>query len=56
MKSFEAIAHSAYEAFGTSLKHLDPFQLPTWQQLPETTRQAWIAAARKVAEEIQQVH
>lgn len=57
MKSFESIAQNAYEAF---CERLGPVSSPItrlpWQQLAEGTRQAWIAAAQKMAEEINQVH
>lgn len=52
MKSFESIAREAYTTFQESL----PQQTPPWELLAETTRQAWLAAARKMADEIQQVH
>ena len=59
MKSFESIARAAYEAFSQSL--YGPLAtygcgLMTWNQLPGETRDAWMAAARKMAEEINQVH
>ena len=55
MKSFEAIARQSYEVFCNSL-YGTKAKLLTWQDLPQQTRNAWIAAARKMAEEIQQVH
>lgn len=55
MKSFESIARDAYEAFCASL-YGTATDLLTWQKLPPHTRNAWIAAARKMADEIQQVH
>ena len=54
MKSFEAVAQEAYTAFRSSLPEQD-WTLP-WDGLTEATREAWRAAARKMAEEIQQVH
>lgn len=54
MKSFEAIAQAAYQVFRASLPGGDRSLLP-WGQLKAETRSAWIAASRKMAEEIQQV-
>ena len=55
MKSFESIAQAMYEAFGA---HNDRFGFPIkcWDELPERTRDAWIAAARVAADLIHQVH
>lgn len=57
MTSFESIARNAYQTF---CAHLEPpapqVTLLTWVQLPERTKQAWIAAAQKMAEEISSVH
>ncbi|MEG0920658.1 MAG: hypothetical protein RSD57_14580 [Comamonas sp.] len=55
MKSFEAIARSAYAVFCNSL-HGTQAKLPAWNELPQQTRNAWIESARHVAVEIQQVH
>ena len=54
MKSFEAIAREAYTAFRASLPEND-WTLP-WEGLCAATQEAWRAAARKMAEQIQQVH
>lgn len=54
MKSFEAIAQAAYQVFRASLPGGDRSLLP-WGQLKAETRSAWIAASRKMAQEIQQV-
>lgn len=54
MKSFEAIAQRAYEAFQQALPK-DGKQVAAWEELKEASRTAWIAASRKMAEEIQQV-
>ncbi|WP_312566149.1 hypothetical protein [Comamonas sp.] len=54
MKSFEAIAQAAYQVFRTNLPGGDRRMLD-WDQLKAETRSAWIAASRKMAEEIQQV-
>lgn len=53
MKSFESIARAAYETFCASLSQ---FPIETWNEMAEPVRQAWIAATRKMAEEVQQVH
>ncbi len=55
MKSFEAIARAAYYAF---YQHFEftPDQVKPWEELSEKTREGWIKSARKMAEEIQQVH
>ena len=55
MKSFESIAREAYEAFCNSLYGTQA-NLMAWHELPQQTRNAWIAAAQKMAEEIQLVH
>jgi hypothetical protein len=55
MKSFESIARNAYQVFCSALQY-SPAVLVTWQQLPQKTRDAWIAAARNMADEIQNVH
>ncbi len=52
MKSFETIAHEAYDTFKGKVQ----LPMPTWAELDQATQEAWIAATRKVAEEIQQVH
>lgn len=54
MKSFEAIAQAAYQVFRSNLPGGESSLLP-WGQLKSETRSAWIAASRKMAEEIQQV-
>ena len=55
MKSFETIAREAYQAFQASVPQSGGWTLP-WEKLGESTKEAWRAAARKIAEEIQQVH
>ena len=55
MKSFESIAREAYEAFCNSL-YGSQSKLMDWHELPQQTRNAWIAVARTMAAEIQQVH
>lgn len=55
MKSFESIARDAYQAFCSSLQESSSALL-TWQELPQRTRDAWIAAARNMAADIQNVH
>lgn len=55
MKSFESIARESYAAFQASIPQNSGWTLP-WEKLPETVREAWSVAARKMAEEIQQVH
>lgn len=55
MKSFESIARSAYDEFQRALQH-SPTETPEWVALSPQTQEAWIASARKVAEEINQVH
>ena len=55
MKSFESIARSAYDEFYRALQRSQT-ETPKWEALWPQTREAWIAAARKVAEEINQVH
>lgn len=55
MKSFEAIARDAYSAFQDAIPQNAGWTLP-WEKLPDTTKEAWRVAARKMAEEIQQVH
>ncbi len=54
MKSFEAIAQAAYQVFRANLPGGDS-SLLAWDQLKAETRSAWIAASRKMAQEIQQV-
>ena len=55
MKSFESIAREGYEAFCNSL-YGSQSKLMAWHELPQQTRNTWIAAARTMAAEIQQVH
>ncbi|MFS4552646.1 hypothetical protein [Comamonas resistens] len=55
MKSFEAIAREAYAAFQAAIPQTSGWTLP-WEKLGDSTKKAWLAAARKMAEEIQQVH
>ena len=55
MKSFETIAREAYTAFQAAIPQSSDWTLP-WEKLAEATKEAWRAAARKMAEEIQQVH
>ena len=55
MKSFESIARRAFEKFQCSLQR-SSMPLPAWDDLTQATKDAWIAAARQVAEEIQQLH
>lgn len=55
MKSFETIASKAYAAFQAAIPQNSGWTLP-WEKLAETTKEAWRAAARKMAEEIQQIH
>ena len=55
MKSFETIARVAYAAFQAAIPQSTGWTLP-WEKLGESTKEAWRAAARKMAEEIQQVH
>lgn len=55
MKSFETIAREAYLAFQAAIPQSGGWTLP-WEKLGESTKEAWRAAARKMAEEIQQVH
>ena len=55
MKSFEAIAREAYTAFQAAIPQNSGWTLP-WENLAETAKEAWRVAARKMAEEIQQVH
>lgn len=58
MKSFESIARNAYEAFSAHInsQKATPKPMPSWQELPEVAREAWIDSARVIAEEINQVH
>lgn len=56
MKSFESIACEAHAAFMAALPKKASTALYTWAELPPEIREAWIAASRKMAEEIQQVH
>lgn len=53
MKSIESIAKAAYEAFRA---RLEPVPVLTWNEMAEPIRQAWIAAAQTMADEIRQVH
>lgn len=53
MKSIESIAKAAYEAFRA---RLEPAPVLTWNEMAEPLRQAWIAAAQTMADEIRQVH
>ncbi|WP_218241555.1 hypothetical protein [Comamonas fluminis] len=55
MKSFETIAHEAYDTFLAAITD-GAARLAAWSDLPRETKDAWIAATRKMAEEIQQVH
>ena len=55
MKSFESIAREAYAAFQAAIPQSTGGALP-WEKLRESTKNAWRAAVRKMAEEIQQVH
>ena len=56
MKSIESIARAGYEAFEAALPRVAGFVIYSWAELPPEVSQAWLAAARKMAEEIQQVH
>lgn len=56
MKSFEAIAREAYEAFEAQFLHSPTDKVLPWEELRVCVREAWIASARKMAEAIQQVH
>ena len=53
MKSIESIAKAAYETFRA---RLTPAPVVTWNEMAEPLRQAWIAAAQTMADEICQVH
>ena len=53
MKSIESIAQAAYEVFRARLV---PVPVVTWSEMAEPVRQAWIAAAQTMANEIRQVH
>ena len=55
MKSFEAIARTAYYEFYAHFQ-FSPDQVRPWEELNQHTRDGWIKSARKMAEEIQQVH
>ena len=55
MKSFEAIAREAYDTFRAAITD-GASRLAAWVDLPRESQEAWIAASRKMAEEIQQVH
>ncbi|MDH0048605.1 hypothetical protein [Comamonas terrigena] len=55
MKSFESIASNAYQAFRNSI-HDGHTAFYSWAELSQETREAWLAAVRKVAEEVQHVH
>ena len=55
MKSFESLAHEAYDQFQQALDK-STTETPAWEALSQRTREAWIAATRKVAEQIQHVH
>lgn len=55
MKSFESIAQEAYEAFFAEL-HASKRRVMPWAELSPGTRNAWIVAARKMADLIHQVH
>lgn len=55
MKSFETIAREAYDTFRAATTD-GAARLAAWADLPDESQQAWIAATRKMAEEIQQVH
>lgn len=49
----DTLARVAYAAYGNSTGHLN-YQgnpMPTWDELPERIRTAWIAAARAVCDE-----
>ena len=54
MKSFEAIAQNAYQAFRAALPSGET-KLSAWNELSPESRAAWMVASRKMAEEIQQV-
>lgn len=56
MKSFEAIAREAYDAFKGKVHEGWSHSMPAWAELDQATQEAWMAASRKIAEEIQQVH
>lgn len=55
MKSFEAIAREAYETFRAAITD-GSSRLCAWAELSKESQDAWMAASRKMAEEIQQVH
>lgn len=55
MKSFESIAREPYEAFRAAITD-GASRLCAWVELPQESQDAWMAASRKMAEEIQQVH
>ena len=56
MKSFESIAREAYEAFAAQFLHSPEDKVLPWVELRACVQEAWIVAARKMAEQISQVH
>lgn len=48
MKTIEELAKEAYKVYGktTGNKNFLGQQMPSWEDLPETIRLAWIAVAR----------
>lgn len=57
MKSFESIAEQAFLAFLSAIpEEHSRLMYSSFAELPPEAQAGWLAAARKVAEEIQQVH
>lgn len=51
MSEEEQLGKLAYEAYGNALEYVDPEHWP-WEELAETAKQHWIAAAKAVAERV----
>lgn len=59
MKSFEQIAAAMYTAYWKRDAQLYPDAhgvTGTWEQLPQTQRECWIAAAKQAVAEMATVH
>ena len=52
-----ALAQIGYEAYAqnTGGKTFDGREMPTWNQLPQRTIDAWVAAAEAIAKDVEDV-
>lgn len=56
MKSFEQLARSAYTAHSKELYHRIGVNSRPWDDLANSERECWIAAAKQIVAEMATVH